>query len=331
LFLHFRKPARSFINLMPIVKTIARIAACLIAVTFLVPGLLVAQGSLTPPGPPGPSMKTLDQVEPRIPISIAPFVITEAGSYYLTANLSASRHGIEVRASGVTIDLSGFTITGSGGGTDYGIQIGAESRIQSVAIRNGKLVNFGVAVVIVGEGANGVLAENLQIVGGRSIWVASNCTGAVFRNNMLLPGETGINVTAFSGRSINGITIANNRIVGGTHSGITLHAQDGAMRGVSVLNNQIADTQGASISVSIAGAGTHGRILIDSNHTTRGEAGFGVIVPENAGATVVRNFFMGGHIALSTNGNTIGPVIYTVGAIGTTGAAMSPWANFHHN
>ena len=38
-----------------------------------------AQGSLTPPGAPAPTMKTLAQIEPRMPISSAPFTISVPG------------------------------------------------------------------------------------------------------------------------------------------------------------------------------------------------------------------------------------------------------------
>jgi hypothetical protein len=57
-------------------------------------------------------MKTLDQIESRIPISTAPFIITAAGSYYLTTNLTVNTgDAIIIETNGVTLDLKGFTIS----------------------------------------------------------------------------------------------------------------------------------------------------------------------------------------------------------------------------
>ena len=50
----------------------------------------VSAGPLTPPGPPAPTSKTLNEIEPRTPINSLPFVIEEPGSYYLTRNLIGS-------------------------------------------------------------------------------------------------------------------------------------------------------------------------------------------------------------------------------------------------
>jgi len=93
-----------------------RVAA---TVVFALAALPALAGSLTPPGPPAPSMKPLDEVEARVPISALPFSVTTPGSYYLTRSLTAVvGNGITVTASPVTIDLNGFTLDGAGfGGT----------------------------------------------------------------------------------------------------------------------------------------------------------------------------------------------------------------------
>jgi hypothetical protein len=70
------------------------------------------QGSLTPPGAPAATMKSLAQIEPRTPIASAPFTISVPGSYYLTTNLTVSSGtAITIVTNGVTLDLNGFTIS----------------------------------------------------------------------------------------------------------------------------------------------------------------------------------------------------------------------------
>lgn len=123
----------------------------LAAVAVLFPAILVLAGDVTPPaGPVGGTMKTLDEVEARIPVdaSTAPgdagreFWITQPGSYYLTGDITTSRPtGIQISVSNVTLDLNGFTISG-GGVSDTGIYLGGSSTITNVTIRNGGLRSF---------------------------------------------------------------------------------------------------------------------------------------------------------------------------------------------
>ncbi|MCW5775232.1 MAG: right-handed parallel beta-helix repeat-containing protein [Phycisphaeraceae bacterium] len=105
-------------------------------------------GPIDPPaGPVTSTYKTLDQVEPRIPITAQTcpgnatvlHVISAPGSYYLTGNLDvpAGKFGISITSDDVTIDLAGYTIAGgingSGGITGFGV---ARKRI---TIRNGNI------------------------------------------------------------------------------------------------------------------------------------------------------------------------------------------------
>jgi hypothetical protein len=84
-------------------------------------------------------MKTLQQIEPRVPISSAPFTISQPGSYYLTTNLTVSGgDAITIATNGVTLDLNGFTIsstTNPASGT--AVLIG--SGLRNIAIQNGHI------------------------------------------------------------------------------------------------------------------------------------------------------------------------------------------------
>lgn len=109
-------------------------------------------GNLNPSAAPtAGTMKTLDQVEPRIPIeslpgfnsgtSIYKYRITTPGSYYLNGNIDINTMmgGIIVHSDDVTIDLNGYTIRGvmtvpSGSNETAGIFVGA---YRNVVIKNG--------------------------------------------------------------------------------------------------------------------------------------------------------------------------------------------------
>ena len=117
------------------------------------PGL-VCGGDVEPPpeavdgsGNPVSTMKTLDQVEPRIPIPgsttpISFFNITQSGSYYLTGDRHASGEGISVAANDVTIDLNGFSLVGNSG-IDSGIHMNGQSNVE---IRNGTVRDFNIGI-----------------------------------------------------------------------------------------------------------------------------------------------------------------------------------------
>jgi parallel beta-helix repeat protein len=119
---------------------------------------LFGQGSLTPPGAPAPTMKTLQQVEPRTPISAAGFVITNPGSYYVTTNIvAAGGNGITIQADNVTVDLNGFALLGAGGSSGVSVS-GARSNI---VVRGGTIRGWGGRISAVS--ADGCRFEELQV------------------------------------------------------------------------------------------------------------------------------------------------------------------------
>src|SRR5262245_35227698 len=91
-----------------------------IGATLMAPLSIWAQGSLTPPGAPAPTFKTLSQVEPRYPIADYQTNLTIPGSYYLVTNLVSGTNtndGINIRTNvhDITIDLNGFSIINTNG------------------------------------------------------------------------------------------------------------------------------------------------------------------------------------------------------------------------
>jgi hypothetical protein len=117
----------------------------LLVSAFSLPLAAFSQGSLTPPGAPAASMKSLDQVYARLDSRTAItnasslYVINVPGSYYLTTNLTVSSGaGIYINASGVTLDLNGFTISSTLASALYfGIML--NTPLSDVTIVNGHI------------------------------------------------------------------------------------------------------------------------------------------------------------------------------------------------
>ena len=139
-------------------------------VVCLLPASAFSQGSLTPPGAPAPTMKTLDQVEPRKEVNAtntpgdfsSVFKITTSGSYYLSGNITGAsgKSGIAITASDVTLDLNGFALIGVPGSAP-GISISSGS-LRNIAIRNGVIRDWG-SRGIQGISALNVLLQDLRL------------------------------------------------------------------------------------------------------------------------------------------------------------------------
>ena len=123
-----------------------------IFLSFFLSSPVFAQGSLEPAEPPGPTMKTLDQVEPRSPVSEAG-PIEASGSYYLTNDITGA---ILVGADNVDLDLNGFTLSGA---EVNGIEVGGRTNVK---IFNGTIQGSGTAGVAGGNVAD-IHVDNVRI------------------------------------------------------------------------------------------------------------------------------------------------------------------------
>lgn len=263
------------------VSTLALVLGILAAVFVVHPStFLLSQGALTPPGAPAPTMKTLDQIEPRTPISTLPFTISSPGSYYLTGNLTATADGnaITVAADNVTLDLNGFTLAGGGTGSRRAILISGFHF--GICVRNGTMSGW-TNLSIASPQASGVIYENLRLV-------SNVLTGAILAGSSTT--VRGCTVTFNNGSSIEAINIgsnssvsdcvvSNNGFVGlhvGADSTITNCTASGnagtgimAEHGCTIVNCT-ANNNGGSAGISAASASTVAHCTANNNGSGTG-------------------------------------------------------------
>jgi parallel beta-helix repeat protein len=298
-----------------------------------------AQGSLTPAGPPAPTMKTLSQIEPGTPISAIPYSITNAGYYYLTTNLIGTS-GIVIFTNNVTLDLRGFAMSGNNSGAG----ILAETDTTNIVVRNGFITQWS-------EGLYAAFSENCRFehltlsqnafafTGGDTV-IASDClvegnsqqglevnSGAVITHCIArYNGSEGINAgteanvsdcvasyNATDGIFIDRGMVRDCLVEGNTNSGIV------AFINVLVLNNKCLNNKIAGIT------STSGGNRIDGNDVTGNT--YGILLSASTGNLVTRNSATQNTTNYNIEaGNTVAPVV-----LGTSiGTNTNPYANLSY-
>jgi len=186
------------------------VGSCVMAGLLGGAGIIAVAGPLSPPaGVVASTHKTLTDVEPRTAVSAAStpgdadsaFRISQPGSYYLIGNVmgTAGRHGIEIDASGVTLDLNGFAVIGVAGSFS-GVRATAGAAAD-VRVMNGTVAGWGGNGVdlTVTRGAS-VLEVTARACAGDGIGVGLNASlrGCVAR------GAGGDGISSSTGGSIVG-------------------------------------------------------------------------------------------------------------------------------
>jgi hypothetical protein len=296
------------------------LGAVLWTAMLLQPATLLAQGSLTPPGPPAPTMKTLAQIEPRTPITNLPFTISQPGSYYLTTNLSInSGNGITVNVGGVTLDLMGFELVGPAGSTGTrGINAGAYG---DVVVRHGTVRNWDNAVLLPGSRS---AAEDLRVLGANNIAIQVGDNARV----------VGCVVSQTSTGGCCGWAIATGNKCLVRDCLVTDNAADGIRVGsyCVVEDNLVVGNSGAAtLFAGIHATGNGNRI--DGNHVFANN-GDGILVETNAVKNFVVRNTSGGNSGYQfrvpgipgqppAGANVVGPIVNDA-----TNATANAWANF---
>lgn len=325
-----------------------------VAVTALIAttGLLVA-GPLNPPaGPITSTGKTTQEIfdkvgssEPRIAISAATtpgdansiYRIALPGSYYLTGNITGvvGKHGIEVAANDVTIDLNGFVLAGVAGmGAFDGITSSVAS-LRGTHISNGTIRDWG------GEGidlftfsSNDSSVKNVAVRQNASHGIYMDDSCVIQDCNVDLNGGNGIfpdsgaiverctsSNNTLHGISIGGGTVRRCRVGSNDSSGIrsanfstieecesSNNGVDGIIAGnMSVVRGNICSGNGV---VSATGAGIHvtgvGNHIEDNRCIT---ADRGILV-DAAANTIIKNVCIANTVdwIIAVN-NIYGPIV----------------------
>ncbi|MBS0660358.1 MAG: hypothetical protein JSR82_19220 [Verrucomicrobia bacterium] len=260
-----------------------------LAAACCLPALLSAQGSLTPPGAPAPSMKSLAEVEPRFAVqslggdASAQYVISQPGSYYLIGNIDApaGRAAVAIVADGVSLDLGGHALVGVSGATS-GIEIRA-TRAQ-LKVTNGIIRGFtdAAGVQVSGSLTNSLFADLVISCpgGGVAIGGSGNSGEGVLVRDCTVAGSTnGVGIVLGTNRgTVERCLVSGLSSPGGT-SGIVARLVSGCE-----VNN--LGCAGAANTFGISAAGLVSRCVVNGLTGTGGAAVTGINASDVTGCEV---------------------------------------------
>ena len=328
-------------------------AVSIIAISASIALSSASAGELNPPpGAPSPTMKTLDEVEPRTPIGVLPFTISQSGSYYLTGNLTgvAGQHGITINADGVTLDLNGFTITGDPASMDG---IGMPSFRQDITIRNGGVAGWpgnGVSARIdnglvenlivreCGAGIDSAFGFQISILHcaaleNLGIGIFGNDSSQITGCTARLNGGSGIHVDsgvvtgcASSENGGDGISAVVDSVVLGCTS------SENSGSGISVDSRCVVRDNQCSLNSTGIYIFTERNRVEENNVTANTDVGIRAPAGTSINNLIIRNT-ASANVTLDYSiavGNSVGPIVNVAGLGDISGVTGSehPWANF---
>ena len=317
----------------PITRSPGAVLVGMMAAVVVGPALA---GSLDPPRPPAPTMKTLLEVEPRIPVEWLPgsatamHVITAPGSYVLTSNLVGTGDvaAIEVASDNVTIDLNGFSLIAESAGSASAIDFPAEQH--SIAIRNG---------TIRGWGAHAIRGWNCKDCQVSHILATDTGATTIQLGESATVSECTVGNGAFTGIQVSAGSLIEDCVSEGNQIGIYTG------NAVRVVRNTVSNNTVFGILVG----GFHNLV---ADNLVNGHSAAGVkILPGLAGVVLTRNQFVGNGIGVevqdvagnlivgnTASGNGTDYNVSAANALGevhdfTGGGTISlsaPWANLRY-
>ena len=329
----------------------------LIVALVLIPAGLMSAGELEPPSALAPTMKTLSQVEPRIPINDATtpgtagstYEISASGSYYLTEDVvgEAGKFGLIIHVPNVSIDLNGFSLVGGPGMTsnsEPGIFV--EASATAVVIHNGTIARWSDGIV---SDAASLTVHDVQCVengnDGLRAGPFSEVRGGHFRGNIGDGVELGSNSRVVGVRASEnnyGIVVGGGSLIrdciaeGNTNHGIRVIGPGSRVESCVATNNNNGISIDADRCTVVNNTSTgnawngiqggeiattyYSHCVFDGNHVANNVArGIQVIGTDNL---IVRNVsYNNGTNYVIGAGNQVGTVVSAIDATGFSGSS----------